>query len=75
MKRLLLTVGIAVGLNTSIALAQHEKMPGHENMPPGDHVKHKKNDGNADKKQPRKTINKKKSANADKKQPPKSNGK
>lgn len=75
MKRLLLTVGIVVGLNTSIALAQHENMPGHENMPPGDHVKHIKNDGNAVKKQPRKPTDKKKTGNANKKQPPKSNDK
>ena len=75
MKRLLLTVGIAVGLNTSIALAQHENMPGHENMPPGEHVKHKKNDGNAVKKQARKPNEKKKVGNTDKKQPPKANDK
>lgn len=75
MKRLLLTVGIVVGLNTSIALAQHENMPGHEKMPPGEHVKHMKNDGDAGKKPLRKPNDKKKGGKADKKQPPKSNDK
>jgi hypothetical protein len=50
MKRVLLIVGIAVGMNTSVALAEHENMPGHANMPDskkmpeGDHAKHNKKD-------------------------------
>lgn len=62
MKTLLIIVGIAVGMNAGVALAQHEKMPGHENMPPGDHSKHKKNkkkDGDADKKPPPKSDDQK----------------
>ena len=55
MKRLLLIVAVAVGMNAGIALAQHEKMPGHENMPPGDHAKHEKKDGDAGKKRPPKS--------------------
>ena len=75
MKSPLLIVGIAVGVSASIALAQHEKMSGHENMPPGDNAKHTKKDVNADKKWPPKSNDKKKGGNADKKQPPKSNDK
>jgi hypothetical protein len=71
MKRLLPIVGIAVGMSAGIALAQHEKMPGHESMPPGDHAKHSKKDGNADKKRPPKSDDKKKGGNAGKKQSPK----
>jgi len=72
MKTLLLIVGITVGINAGIALAQHEKMPGHETMSPGDHAKHEKKDGNADTKQPPKSAGKKKDGNAEKKRPPKS---
>ena len=67
MKKLFLIVGIAIGMNSGIALAQHEKMPGHENMPPGDHAKHGKKDGKADKKQPSRSDDKKKRGDADKK--------
>jgi opacity protein-like surface antigen len=62
MKRLLLIAGIAFGMTTSAAFAQHENMPGHENMPPGDHAKHTKNED--------KQKDKKKDGGADKKQPP-----
>jgi uncharacterized protein involved in copper resistance len=70
MKRLLLIVGIALGVNASGALAQHEKMPGHENMPQGDHAKHnKKKQGDADKKQD--DADKKQGGDANKKPAPK----
>ena len=36
MRKRLLIIGIAVGMNAGVALAQHENMPGHKNMPPGD---------------------------------------
>jgi Ni/Co efflux regulator RcnB len=74
MKRILLTVGIAAGLNCPIAFAQHENMPGHEKMPPGDHAKHEKEKkgGDADKKEPPKSTDQKKDGGADTKQPPKS---
>ena len=53
MKKVMLIVGIAAGMNATVAVAQHEDMPGHENMPSGEHAKHnKKKDGDADKKQP-----------------------
>ena len=39
MKKRLLIIGIAVGMNAGGALAQHENMPGHKNMPPGDQAK------------------------------------
>ena len=58
MKRLSLIVGVAVAMNAGVALAQHEKMPGHENMSPGDHAKHEKKDRNADKKVPPKSDDK-----------------
>ena len=37
---LLLIGGIAVGMNASVVLAQHEPMRNHENMSPGEHAKH-----------------------------------
>lgn len=40
LKELLLFAGIAVGMNASVVLAQHEPMPNHENMSPGEHAKH-----------------------------------
>ena len=58
LKILLMIVGVAFGMNGRVALAQHENMPDHENMPPGDHAKHKKD--------------KKKDSDHEKKPPPKS---
>ncbi len=51
LKRLLLIAGVAIGMNASVAFAQHEPMPNHENMSPGEHAKHKAQE-DADKKPP-----------------------
>ncbi len=63
MKTLLMIVGVAAGTTGGVALAQHEKMAGHENMPPGDHANHKKHkkqgDSDGDKKQPPKSDDQK----------------
>lgn len=73
MRKLLLIVGVAFGLNAGTALAQHENMPGHDmpghdndmpgghdNMPHGDHGKHnKKKHGATDKREPPKTDDQK----------------
>lgn len=64
MKRALLIVGLAFGMNAGAAFAQHEDMPGHDNMPGG----HENMPGHGHHAKPKKD---KKEGDADKKQPPK----
>lgn len=61
MKRLVLIIGIAFSLDASVALAQHENMPGHDSMdgghagmpmPSGKDSKPEKKKSETDKKQP-----------------------
>lgn len=71
MKNLPMFLAIAVSMNAGVALAQKDNMPGHDNMPPGDHAEHdkKKKDADADKKK-KDADKKKKEGAADKKKPP-----
>ncbi len=63
MHKTLIVIAMTFGMNVSVAFAQHENMPGHENMAPGDHAKHnkkkekekKKTDGDTDKQEAPKT--------------------
>ena len=68
MNKALVVVAMIFGLNVSVAYAQHENMPGHDNMSPGEHdnmpkgghgkhgkKKPKPQDGDADKQDAPKT--------------------
>ena len=68
MKKLMVVIGLALGMNGTVALAQHENMPGHDkmdgghgSMPPGEHAMPGKmrKAGDAEKKQPPKPDDKK----------------